>query len=63
MKPPRVPLYNFPDVVLHVSERDAKAHTEYPAAKGGDVRAADLFEFRRTYRGRRIQASCESGSF
>lgn len=38
MKPPRVPLYGFPDVVLHVPIPDAKGHQEYAAAKTGDIR-------------------------
>ena len=42
MKPSRVPLYDFPDVVLHVQESAAKGHAEYQAAKGGDLRAADV---------------------
>jgi adenine/guanine phosphoribosyltransferase-like PRPP-binding protein len=42
MKPPRVPLYDFPDVVLHAQESAAKGHAEYQAAKGGDLRAADV---------------------
>jgi adenine/guanine phosphoribosyltransferase-like PRPP-binding protein len=42
MKPPRVPLYGFPDVVLHSPESRAKGHPEYAAAKGGDLRAADV---------------------
>lgn len=42
MKPPRIPLYGFPDVVLHAPESTAKGHPEYQAAKGGDLRAAAL---------------------
>lgn len=42
MKPPRVPLLGFPDVVLHAPESTAKSHPEYAAAKGGDLRAADV---------------------
>jgi hypothetical protein len=42
MKPPRVPLYDFPDVVLHAQESAAKGHAEYQAAKGGGLRAADM---------------------
>ena len=38
----RIPLYNFPDVVLHAPESAVKGHTEYSAAKGGDLRAADV---------------------
>ncbi len=42
MKPPRIPLHSFPDVVLHAQESTAKGHAEYTAAKGGDLRAADV---------------------
>jgi hypothetical protein len=42
MKPPRVPLYGFPDVVLHAQESAAKRHPAYTAAKGGDLSAADV---------------------
>src|ERR1035438_9790532 len=42
MKPSRVPLYDFPDVVLHVPEAAAKGHPQYQAAKGGDLAAADV---------------------
>lgn len=42
MKPPRVPLYDFPDVLLHASESDVKSHPQYRAAKAGDIAAADF---------------------
>jgi hypothetical protein len=41
MKPPRVPLFGFPDVVLHATESSAKGHPRYPSAKAGDLAAAD----------------------
>ena len=42
MKPVRVPLYGFPDVVLHADESAVKRHPQYQAAKAGDITAADL---------------------
>jgi hypothetical protein len=42
MKPVRVPLYGFPDVVLHADESSVKRHPQYKAAKSGDITAADL---------------------
>src|ERR1700730_8430306 len=42
MKPVRIPLYGFPDVVLHADELSVKRHPQYQAAKKGDVDAADL---------------------
>jgi hypoxanthine-guanine phosphoribosyltransferase len=42
MKPLRVPLYKFPDVVLHADESSVKRHPQYQAAKAGDITAADL---------------------
>ena len=42
MKPPRVPLYGFPDVVLHADETTAKGHPQYRSAKAGDLAAADV---------------------
>jgi adenine/guanine phosphoribosyltransferase-like PRPP-binding protein len=42
MNPVRVPLYGFPDVVLHADELSVKRHPQYQAAKKGDVDAADL---------------------
>jgi len=41
MKPPRIPLYDFPDVVLHAEELTVKKHPQFYAAKGGDLEAAD----------------------
>jgi hypothetical protein len=40
MKPHRIPLYDFPDVVLHAPESTVKGHPQYAAAKGGDDVAA-----------------------
>jgi hypothetical protein len=42
MKPVRVPLYGFPEVVLHADELSVKRHPYYQAAKAGDIAAADL---------------------
>jgi hypothetical protein len=42
MKPPRIPLYGFADVVLHAPESTTKSHPAYTAAKTGDVSAADV---------------------
>jgi Phosphoribosyl transferase domain len=42
MKPARVPLFDFPDVFLHADELAVKRHPRYPAAKAGDVGAADV---------------------
>src|SRR5260370_29958255 len=41
MKPPRVSLHSFPDVVLHAPEIAVKKHPHYRLAKGGDILAAD----------------------
>lgn len=41
MKPHRVPLYDFPDVVLHAPESVVKGHPEYHPAKVGDAVAAE----------------------
>ena len=41
MKPPRVPLHAFPDIVLHADELAVKRHPQYAAAKAGDADAAD----------------------
>ena len=40
MKPARVPLFDFPDIVLHADELAVKRHVEYRAAKAGDLVAA-----------------------
>ena len=37
-----VPLFEFPDVVLHADESSVKRHPQYQAAKAGDIAAADL---------------------
>lgn len=41
MKPHRVPLYDFPDVVLHAPELVVKGHQQYRPAKVGDALAAE----------------------
>jgi hypothetical protein len=41
MRPPRVPLYGFADVVLHALESATKGHPAFTAAKTGDIRAAE----------------------
>jgi hypothetical protein len=41
MKPPRVSLHSFPDVVLHAAEIAVKKHPHYRLAKAGDILAAD----------------------
>jgi hypothetical protein len=41
MKPPRVPLYDFPDVVMHAEESIVLQHPHYRAAKAGDIVAAN----------------------
>lgn len=41
MKPPRIPLYDFPDVVLHAEELTVKRHPQFHTAKRGDIVAAD----------------------
>ena len=41
MKPHRRPLSEFPDVVIHAEEFLVKRHTDYSAAKAGDIEAAD----------------------
>jgi Phosphoribosyl transferase domain len=38
---PRVPLFDFPDVILHCDELTVKKHLEFAAAKGGSIVAAD----------------------
>ena len=40
MTPPRVPLFDFPDIVLHADELEVKRHAQYQAAKAGDFMAA-----------------------
>ncbi len=41
MKPHRVPLSDFPDVVIHAPEPAVKGHPQYRAAKVGDALAAE----------------------
>ncbi len=36
-----MPLYNFPDVILHAEESIVLSHRDYRAAKAGDIAAAD----------------------
>jgi hypoxanthine-guanine phosphoribosyltransferase len=40
MTPQRIPLRDFPDVVLHAEEASVKHHPEFAAAKAGDIVAA-----------------------
>lgn len=42
MKPVRIPLIDFPDVVLHAEESAVKRHPQYHAAKTGDIMAAGV---------------------
>jgi phosphoribosyl transferase-like protein len=42
MRPFRVPLFDFPDVILHADELDVKRHAQYQAAKAGDIQAAGV---------------------
>ena len=39
--PPRVPLFDFPDVVLLAEELAVKRHPHFQAAKSGEIVAAD----------------------
>src|SRR5882724_2405430 len=41
MRPPRTPLYGFPDVVLHAAELAVKRHPQFGAAKAGAISAAE----------------------
>ena len=41
MKPPRIPLHAFPDIVLHADELRVKRHPHYAAAKAGDADCAE----------------------
>lgn len=40
MKPPRIALDRFPDVVIHAGESAVKRHSQYAAGKAGDIDAA-----------------------
>jgi len=40
MHPKRIPLSDFPDVVLHAEESSTKRHPQFAAAKTGDIVAA-----------------------
>lgn len=42
MMPPRTPLFDLPDVILHASETTTKGHPAYAAAKSGDISAAEV---------------------
>jgi hypothetical protein len=42
MRPSRIPLHDFPDLVLHADELAVKRHPQYSAAKAGDADAAEL---------------------
>ncbi len=42
MRPVRIPLFGFPDVVLHADELAVTKNPCYSEAKGGDADAADL---------------------
>ena len=41
MKPPRVPLHDFPDVLIHANESAVRKHEHYDAAKAGNFAAAE----------------------
>ncbi len=41
MRPTRIPLHAFPDIVLHADELAVKRHPQYAAAKAGDAQAAE----------------------
>ena len=41
IKPPRVPLYDFPDVLIHADESEVRSHEYYDAAKAGNFVAAE----------------------
>jgi hypothetical protein len=41
MRPPRTPLYGFPDVVIHADELAVKRHPQFGAAKAGAISAAE----------------------
>jgi hypothetical protein len=52
MRPPRIPLDAFPDVLLHADELAVKRHPQYAAAKGGDSDAAEILVDSLAKRGR-----------
>lgn len=41
MRPARIPLHGFPDIVLHADELAVKRHPRFAAAKAGDADAAE----------------------
>ena len=51
MRPTRVPLRAFPDIVLHADELAVKRHPQYAAAKAGDADAAETLVENLTNRG------------
>ena len=55
MKPPRVSLHNFPDVVMHAAEIAVKKHPHYRLAKGGDILAADALVAESLLEGRQVE--------
>ena len=42
MLPPRAPMHDFPDVVIHADESAVRKHEHYDAAKAGDFVAAEM---------------------
>jgi hypothetical protein len=52
MRPPRIPLHAFPDVLLHADELAVKRHPQYAAAKAGDSDAAKILVDSLAKRGR-----------
>ncbi len=42
MRPSRVSLFDFPDVIIHADELEVKRHPHYQAAKAGDIAAAGV---------------------
>jgi hypothetical protein len=51
MRPTRIPLHAFPDIVLHADELAVKRHPQYAAAKAGDADAAEALVENLTNRG------------
>ena len=62
MRPPRIPLDAFPDVVLHADELAVKRHAQYTAAKGGDTDAAKILVSNFANAGRLSELSSLLGS-
>jgi len=42
MRPSRISLFDFPDVILHADELEVKRHPHYQMAKAGDIAAAGV---------------------